>query len=249
MNELTHDRLTRDVWLWQRKKGHRFSSDDTMTAYVAAMTQPHATRYLDLGCGIGSVLLQVAWALPRTHAWGIEAQQVSFDLLQRNVAECGFAERVGVHHGDLRDAGGAWPTDGFDLITGTPPYFPPGTAVDAHDAQRAFARLEYRGGVEAYLAAAAPRLTDAGAFVMCGDSRAHDRVTQFAPSVGLAVRAVTNVFAMAGRPSPLFSVWTMQRHATGDAGGNPVFTQCALRNADHTPSVTARMLKAFVGLD
>ena len=40
--ELTADKLTRDVTLLQRKKGHRFSSDDVITAYVAYHAAPTA---------------------------------------------------------------------------------------------------------------------------------------------------------------------------------------------------------------
>ena len=52
---LTEDRLTRDLTIVQRARGHRFSSDDMATAYVACRRAPDARRILDLGCGIGSV--------------------------------------------------------------------------------------------------------------------------------------------------------------------------------------------------
>src|SRR4051812_14238048 len=99
----TRDRLTSDVWLYQRAKGHRFSSDDTTTAFVATRVAPDAQRILDLGCGIGSVLLHLAWTHRTATLVGIEAQDVSFELLQRNVAASGFADRIAIHHGDLRE--------------------------------------------------------------------------------------------------------------------------------------------------
>ena len=49
-DELSLDRLTADVSVFQRKKGHRFSSDDVITAWVAmqvpalAVTEARASR-------------------------------------------------------------------------------------------------------------------------------------------------------------------------------------------------------------
>lgn len=52
-----------------------------LTAYVALQTaRQHGavTKALDIGCGIGSVLLMVAWGThPGVRCVGIEAQQVS----------------------------------------------------------------------------------------------------------------------------------------------------------------------------
>ncbi len=124
-----------------------------------------------------------------------------------------LVDRVTIRHGDLRDeallaaAGGA-----FDLVTGTPPYFPPDTAVDAMDEQRAYARIEYRGGVEDYLAAGGRLLAPEGVMVLCGDARAGDRVERGAAAAGLAIGARCDVIRHAGRPA-LFSIWTLSRRA------------------------------------
>ena len=243
LGPLTHDRLTRDVWLWQRAKGHRFSSDDLVTALIATRTAPDATRALDLGCGIGTVLLHVAWSLPAARLVGVEAQPGSFALLRRNVDESGLAERVTIIHGDLREAAVQAQTGhDFPLITGTPPYFPPGHAVDAIDPQRAYARIEYRGGVEAYAAAAARLLAPGGAFVMCGAAGVDERARAGAAAAGLHVVARCDVTGRAGQ-APLFSVWTL-RH--GDAP--LVVSAMTLRDAAGVPTEDAAALKRFAGL-
>ncbi len=149
LGALTDDQLTRDVWLYQRAKGHRFSSDDVATAFVGFHAAPDARRVLDLGCGIGSVLLHLAWSLPRAELFGIEAQASSFALLQRNIERNALGSRVTAVHGDLRNEQALAPFGAdFELITGTPPYFTPGSALDASDEQREYARIEHRGGVE-----------------------------------------------------------------------------------------------------
>ena len=64
LGPLTDDALTREYRVWQRLGGHRFSSDDMATAWVAYGAAPDARRVLDLGTGLGSVLLQLAWRMP-----------------------------------------------------------------------------------------------------------------------------------------------------------------------------------------
>lgn len=76
-------------------------------------------------------------------------------------------------HGDLRGVPGALPPGalppgGFDLVTGTPPYIPPGAGgVSADRPQKAPCNVEQRGGVEAYVDAAARVLAPHGTFAVC----------------------------------------------------------------------------------
>jgi tRNA1(Val) A37 N6-methylase TrmN6 len=244
LGPLTDDLLTRDVRVYQRVGGHRFSSDDMVTAYVAATRRPDATRICDLGCGLGSVLLHLAWSLPAATLCGVEAQAVSFSLLQKNVARNGLSGRVEIRHGDLRDEGMVeWLVEHgpFELVTGTPPYFPPSTALDAEDEQRAYARIEYRGGVEAYVKTAARILGDDGVLVLCGDHEAHERVEAAVRSVGLGLEERLDVFPRVRAPA-LFSVWTASRKALA-----MTVATMTLRDKDGRPSADAARLKAFSG--
>lgn len=236
-DERTEDRLTRDFTIVQRRRGHRFSSDDMVTAFVAVRRAPHARRVLDLGCGIGSVLLHLAWSLPEATLVGIEAQAISFELLAENVRRNAVEARVTIHHGDLRDAA----LGAFDLVTGTPPYFPPNTARDALDEQRAYARIEYRGGIEAYVAAGAAHLAPGGSLVLCGDARAEDRLRGAAAAAGLHVVARTAIVAHAPKP-PLFAVWTLAHDAEPF-----VADELVLRDAAGNTTDDAATLRRFSG--
>jgi tRNA1Val (adenine37-N6)-methyltransferase len=210
-DELTSDAITGGYRLLQRKRGHRYSLDDVLTAAIACRARPEARRVLDLGAGVGSVLVMLAWKLPEASLVGVEAQQVSFALLERNVAANDLCRRARTVFGDFReDAVRAEAGGPFTLVTGTPPYFPPGTASVSPDPQRAHARVELRGGVEAYLEAAGALLEPDGTFVVCADARAPERVYRGAEVAGLHVHARTDAVPRRGKP-PLFSVFTLRR--------------------------------------
>lgn len=246
LGELTCDALTAGIEVFQRARGHRFSSDDTVTAWAAMQVCPAPRRVLDLGCGLGSVLLHIAWSAPGCTLVGVEAQEISFELLRRNIAHNRLGHRIEVHHGDLRDRevqdrlGGP-----FDLITGTPPYFPPSAASDAIDEQRAFARIEYRGGIEAYIEAGSARLAPNGRMVLCGDADAEHRTHAAAGEHGLQVTRRHVVTPRAGR-APLFTVWVLGHRATV-ASGDVDDVALVLRDEHGAPTSDARMMRAFSG--
>ncbi len=244
--ELTDDALTRDFRIWQRRRGHRYSLDDVATAWQAAEARPAARRYLDLGCGIGSVLLMVAWKLKTTHAVGIEAQPLSAALARRNVLHNGLEGRVVVVEGDLREVV-ATRTDRFELVSGTPPYLPLGTALHSPDPQRAAARMELRGGIEAYLAAAASVLSEDGRVVVCADGRHPERVTCGAAAAGLVPLLRRDAIARAGAAEPLFSVWTLAREGCAE-GAVLRHESLLIRDASGGQTEQARALRGFFGL-
>lgn len=224
MDELTDDAITRDFRVYQRARGHRFSFDDVVTAWTAARAVPAARRIVDLGTGIGSVLIMLAWRFREASLAGIEAQEQSFELLGRNVERNDLGARVRVLHGDLRDratqdaaraalcgdAGSA-----IDLVTGTPPYMPVSDGPISPDSQRAHARVELRGGVEDYVAGAA-RLAGDGTIVLCAGARRPDRVERAAAEAELGIAGRRDVIAREGSRGPLFTVWTLRRSAAFD---------------------------------
>ncbi|MCB9604670.1 MAG: methyltransferase domain-containing protein [Sandaracinus sp.] len=214
---LSDDAITGSFRVWQRVRGHRYSLDDVLTAREAwrASEGRKIERACDLGCGLGSVLLMVTWAISDVPMVGIEAQDVSFELARRNVARNGLTDRVLLLQGDLRDPSvRERARDGarFDLVTGTPPYVPPGRSTPSPDPQKAHARVELRGGIEDYLEAASELVSEDGVVVVCGDARFPERAFDGAAKVGLHVRRQLDACPRAGRP-PLFSVWTFTREA------------------------------------
>ena len=239
--------LTGGWRIFQCIGGHRFTTEDVVTAWVAARVST-PERALDLGTGIGSVLMMVAWRHPDASVVGVEAQELSASMAKRSLRYNGAdaGGRCEVRRADIRDTAD-WLREGeagsFDLVTGTPPYFPvthvlatreteesdmgetgataASVAIGAIGAlptcqQSAPARYEFRGGIEAYCAAASLALrrpsatAGGGRFVVCEGflegNRA--RVNQAAAAAGLRILEQTDVIGREGK-SPLFAVYVM----------------------------------------
>jgi len=197
--------LSGDWRLFQKLDGHRWSIDDLVTAWVASPLAPPGSAALDLGCGLGSVLLMVAWRRPDLRLTGVEAQTERAQMARRSIAWNGVDDRCHVEQGDLRAYD---PGRRFELVTGTPPYFPLGTGTEADAHHVSACRFEHRGGVEAYLDAAERLLSDTGAFVMCAATLEDERVRQAKTS--LVRRGRLEIVPREGKP-PLLSVWTFSR--------------------------------------
>lgn len=160
--ELTLDALSGHTKIFQLKNGNRFSTDDVLVAWYGTSFCNRVERALDLGSGIGSVALMVAWRLPGVRMTTVEAQEASFRLAQRSVKINGLQSRFSLHLGDLRQANLQGQT--FDLITGSPPYFPESGGIHADHPQKVACRFELRGTVADYARAAAPLLSPGGVF-------------------------------------------------------------------------------------
>ncbi len=244
------DRLLDDWWILQLRRGHRFSTDDLVCGWCAAAARPDATRLLDLGSGVGSVGLYTLGLLRRRgqdHASliGVEAQAVSHGLARRSVEANGLGAVVSMRHGDLRSLDAVVdPAERFDLITGSPPYFPEGTALPSPHPQRAACRMELRGSVLDYAAAAAPRLAPGGRFVFVMTAR--DPRTEQAPAdAGLAVLDRLDVVFRRGE-DPMVAVLTCARREDAPEGGRHART-LVIREADGALSQDYRAIRVALG--
>jgi len=221
--------LCGDWRILQRRDGHRWSLDDLTTAWLAVDTlrQRPPERALDLGCGIASVLLMVAWAFPRTRMHGVEAQAMSVDLARRSLLWNGLEGRAVIELGDIREPG-ILPKPGFDLVTATPPYLPIGSGTESKRAQFGPCHCEHRGGIEDYCAAARVSLSQDGVFVTCAGVEQGERVRTAAAANGLAIRRRVDVRPRAGK-RVLFSVYAM---TAAQAGVSDVATLLVVRDGD-----------------
>src|SRR5918995_2986468 len=68
------DAISGHYRIFQLRKGHRFSTDDVLTAWYGTTWVPSARRVLDLGSGVGSVGMMAAWRHQEARFVTIEAQ-------------------------------------------------------------------------------------------------------------------------------------------------------------------------------
>lgn len=220
--------LAGDWRILQRIDGHRWSLDDLVTAWAAAreVAQRPPGRAIDLGCGIGTVLLFVAWRFPEAKMIGVEAQDVSVELARRSLRWNGVEDRLEVRHGDFRDPARVPEGAVFDLVTGTPPYFRPGSGIESPNVQRAPCRFEHRGGIEDYCQTAARLLAPGAPFVACEGAGQTARVEAAARAAGLALERWQDIVPRAGKAPLLAVVHHAARrrgaaaHRRGAAGGS-----------------------------
>lgn len=125
--------------IYQFVNGHKFTTDDVCTAGFTIQTVMEESlpvkRYMDLGTGLGSVLMMVTWKMfnQLEHVFAVEAQSKHIDLAKRSFKFNNIERLVQLHHGDLRFLDKIQELqvhlNTFDLITGTPPYFVPNVGV------------------------------------------------------------------------------------------------------------------------
>ena len=208
----TLDAISGHFRLFQLRDGHRFSTDDILTAWYGTSWCPTARSALDLGSGIGTVGMICAWRLPGARFVTVEAQAESVALAKKSAQFNGLTERYEIRHGDFRDAGVLKPEEKFDLITGSPPYFPPGTGVESEHPQKLACRFELRGTVADYCATAAKHLASGGIFACVFPTEPSQlaRVEQGASDAGLVIVRRKPVVFREGEP-PLVALFGMMR--------------------------------------
>ncbi|MEO7730290.1 MAG: SAM-dependent methyltransferase [Kofleriaceae bacterium] len=240
---ITIDALTATWRLAQRAAGHRHSVDDVLTAHRAlheVAGGSRVTNVLDLGSGIGGVGLLALWGLGAgARLVCVEAQAISHRLLVANVQGNEIADRVVTRLGDLRELA---LDERFELITGSPPYFPLGTGILPADDQKAHARFELRGDVGDYARAAERHLAVDGVFVFCFPTAQRARAITRVAGSGLHITAMRDVVPRVGL-RPLFTLFTCRRAARACLAEPPL----EVRTADGALSAEMREVRRRFG--
>jgi tRNA1(Val) A37 N6-methylase TrmN6 len=145
---------------------------------------------LELGSGLGTVGMIAAWRLPGARFVTVEAQPDSVRLARKSARWNGLEERYEIREGDFRAATILRDEERFDLVLGSPPYFPPGSGVEGDHPQKVACRFELRGTVSDYCATAARHLGPGGTFACVfpvAPEEQHQRVRDGAAAAGLGV--------------------------------------------------------------
>jgi tRNA1(Val) A37 N6-methylase TrmN6 len=160
----TLDAISGHFRLFQLRDGHRFSTDDILTAWYGTTWCPTARTALDLGSGLGTVGMICAWRMPGAKFVTVEAQGESVALAKKSARHNGLTERYEIREADFRSPEIIRADERFDLVTGSPPYFPPDAGVKSDHPQKLACRFELRGTIADYCATAAKHLAPGGFF-------------------------------------------------------------------------------------
>jgi tRNA1Val (adenine37-N6)-methyltransferase len=223
----TLDAISGHFRLFQLREGHRFSTDDILTAWYGTNWCPTARTALDLGSGIGTVGMICAWRLPGARFVTIEAQSESVALAKKSALYNGLIERFEIREGDFREPNHPEeladkavrapavlrPDERFDLITGSPPYFPLDAGIKSENPQRLACRFELRGTIADYCSTAAKHLAPGGFFACVFQIEPVpqlERVQAAAHAAGLTIVRQRPVVFREGEP-PLIGLFGMTR--------------------------------------
>lgn len=204
------DAISGHFRLFQLRAGHRFSTDDVLTAWYGSSWAPTASTVLDLGSGIGSVGMVAAWRLPGARFVTIEAQDESVRLARKSAAYNGLTARYDIRLGDFRSLEALGADERFDLVLGSPPYFPLGTGNEGDHPQKIQCRFEVRGDIADYTRVAMAHLAAGGLFACVFPSKQLERVQRAADDAeAVIVRRRPVVFR--DGDAPLVELFAMMR--------------------------------------
>jgi tRNA1(Val) A37 N6-methylase TrmN6 len=208
----TLDAISGHFRIFQLRDGHRFSTDDILTAWYGTTWCPTARTALDLGSGIGTVGMICAWRLPGAKFVTVEAQSESVALAKKSACYNGVENRCEIRAGDFRAPEMLRADEKFDLITGSPPYFPPDAGVLSEHPQKLACRFELRGAIADYCATAAGHLAPGGFFacVFPHEPAQRARVEVAAKNSGLVIVRKRPVVFRWGDP-PLVALFGLMR--------------------------------------
>jgi tRNA1(Val) A37 N6-methylase TrmN6 len=209
----TLDAISGHFRLFQLENGHRFSTDDVLTAWYGSSWCPTARTVLDLGSGLGTVGMITAWRLPAARVVAVEAQSESVRLARKSAQWNGLEERFEIRCADFREAGVLHGDERFDLILGSPPYFSPGSGMESEHPQRQACRFELRGTIVDYCETASRHLASGGLFACVfpiQPQTQETRVENGVAAAGLAIIRRRPIILREGE-SPLLGLFAMTR--------------------------------------
>jgi tRNA1Val (adenine37-N6)-methyltransferase len=152
----------RDIRLYQRKDGYRFSLDAVVLYSFVNMKRARAIA--DLGAGSGVVGLLLARKYGEARVTLLELQKGLHELAGKNIALNGLQDRVRAICCDIRKMPGG--LTGFDLVVCNPPFRKPRTGLLSEGEERAVARHELKMDLGSLLSAASGMLRHGGRFFL-----------------------------------------------------------------------------------
>jgi FkbM family methyltransferase len=131
--------------IYQPLQGYRAGLDAVFLAAAVSGREDRPMRVLDVGAGVGTAGLCVAWRCPRAHVVLIEREPDLVGLARQNIARNGLDDRVTVIQADVGRidraelAAAGVPDEHFDHVIANPPFHAEGAGTAARHALKAAA--------------------------------------------------------------------------------------------------------------
>ena len=157
-----------DIVICQDEEEFCYGTDAVILAHEAsksAKTEKEDCAIADLGTGTGIIPLILSQKTKAGRIVGVEVQEHSFRLAEKNAGANGLDGRVTFIHENVRDVGERFPAE-FDVVTTNPPYTASGVGIESVNSAKAVARHEILGTLEDFLKAASLILKDKGELYM-----------------------------------------------------------------------------------
>ncbi len=150
----------------QAKHGYRFSIDPVLLCgFISSVKN---AQVLDLGTGNGIIPLLLSSRKEARLITGVELQLPMVERARRTVQMNQLEESIRIVSADIREFPEELCAGSYDIVTTNPPYRSLETGHVAQNGERAMARHEISGGLDAFLRAAASLLKFGGRFyVIC----------------------------------------------------------------------------------
>lgn len=160
-NETLHE-VNEHIKLIQNPDGLTFGTD----AYLlSAFVRPKGRSVaVDLGSGTGIIPLLCLARNKAARFTAVEIQPSFCDLITRNAALNGMADRLTALHTDVRDIKADTVGGEVDIVTSNPPYMAPASGARNETDEKYVARHEVCGGITDFCAAAGRLLKHGGRF-------------------------------------------------------------------------------------
>ncbi len=147
------------VRLYQPARGARMSLDPVL---LAGFLTPPYRRFLDIGCGAGPLSFLLLARDPDASGVGVEIQPRLAGLARRGRDENGWAARLEIVDGDVRQAATELAAGAFDLVVTNPPYRTVESSPPSPDRERALAHHEITLRLGEWIAVAARAVRPSG---------------------------------------------------------------------------------------
>lgn len=132
----------------------------------AALKKKEKCRILDMGTGTGIVPLVLSHKTEAGTICGIEVQEHSYNLAEKNRQHNGLENRLCFYHDDVSTFYHEELVGSFDIVTSNPPYTAGNRGIESKNKAKAIARHEITASLDDFVKQAAKLLCDKGDFYM-----------------------------------------------------------------------------------